>query len=289
MGKVEIIEKKVIPILLPTTSKSAPIGYRRSTDKLVLYNASESDVNPFINIDVIPHHVYILSTDKVLVGDYVYDAKCVRKVVSIGRSYLFFSSGKPLRTSFANKVIATSDKMIDLPLVGDGIINKFTLDFKLICGLIVIYERFSDNKFGYRLNDRFELEIDRIDKITDFEYISTTELMVGNYVYDNEYLLRISTGDEIEFSEEYLPIKVTEYWLNKLNFKKIDEGRYKCSYKNLLIEFKKGEYRLYISDVIKGCKVLVRRVKYVHEIQNAYQSIIGVELDPVRDINDKWG
>jgi hypothetical protein len=287
--KTELIEKKVIPILLPTTSRFAPIGYKGSIDSLVHYNGSGLDEDPFHNVDVIPHHIYILSTDKVVIGDYVYDGTSIRKVVSIGRSYLFFGSGEPIRTSFGNKIIATSDKLIELPLIGNDILREFLIDFKGICGLIVIYERFDDNKFGYTPNDRFELEIDRIDKITDFEYISTTELMVGNYVYDNEYLLRISTGDEIEFSEEYLPIKVTEYWLNKLNFKKIDEGRHKCSYKNLLIEFKKGEYRLYISDVIKGCKVLVRRVKYVHEIQNAYQSIIGVELDPVRDINDKWG
>lgn len=277
------IERNTILLLYPSNNDLSPIGIRG--DEVIRYSSDKFNENPFEYISIKPHHIHILSNDTIEKGDYIYDEKDILKVNKVGKNYIY-CEGKtePSRNFLCYKIIASSDKMLSLPLISDSFVKEITNDHKRICNVITHLVKTDDDKLVYDINDKFELNISRVDRLSDIKILENDDIMVGNFVYNQNIVCRISCGDDIDFCEEYLPIKITEYWINKLNFNKVSENVYKDIYKNLFIEKTINGYEFYIGEGSEY--IYIRNVKYVHEIQNLYKSITGNQLDHIRDIND---
>jgi hypothetical protein len=107
------------------------------------------------------------------------------------------------------------------------------------------------------------------------------ELRIGNYVYAKEIetVKAIGIEDYIWFDKERnlsvelcQPIPLTEEWLLKFGFMKIDGSFFKLSFlfyglkiKDAIgFQFRKGEFLI--------------QLKYVHQLQNLYFALVGEEL-----------
>lgn len=280
--KAKHIERNVIPLLYPTTSENSSIGILDG--EIFGYSNKDFKSNPFKYMSMVPHHIYILSNDEIFKGDYIYDGERISKVSRIGGTFLYFkNSTQTSKKSSSYKIIASTDKLIDLPLITKSFINEIIDDFHGMSNVIANLIKQKNGKMSYDLVENFELKISRIDKIREFEYLGPEDLMIGNFVYHQKDIYIISYGNDMDFADEYLPIKITDYWLRKFNFNRIDGVSYKESYKNFLVKRTSDDFSFYLINGID--LVFVKSVKYVHEIQNLYKSITGVNIEHIRDIN----
>lgn len=106
--------------------------------------------------------------------------------------------------------------------------------------------------------------------------MKTNELRIGNIVKkDNiEYITDFIT---IQMANNYEPILLTKEWLMKAGFKRFGaNGSYYIYGFRLSILLRKGKYeaRMHAS---KGTAFLCH-IKYIHELQNLYFTLIGKEL-----------
>ena len=276
------IERNVIPLLYPTTGGISSVGI--VDGEIFEYNNKGFKSDPFKYMSMVPHHVYILSNDRISKGNYVYDGKNISKVNRIGSTFIYFDgSTEPAKKMSSYKVIASTDKFIDLPLVGKKLINEIIEDFHGMSNVIANLINDVNGKLVYELCDNFEIKIFRIDKVREFEYLCPEDLMLGNFVYHQKDIYTILYGNDIDFADEYLPIKITEYWLEKLNFNRISVDSYKESYKSFLVKKTSDGFNFYL--INGGDLTFVKSIKYVHEIQNLYKSITGVNIEHIIDIN----
>ena len=280
--KAKHIERNVIPLLYPTTSENSSIGILDG--EIFGYSNKDFKSNPFKYMSMVPHHIYILSNDEIFKGDYIYDGERISKVSRIGGTFLYFkNSTQTSKKSSSYKIIASTDKLIDLPLITKSFINEIIDDFHGMSNVITNLIKDKSGKMSYELVENFELKISRIDRIREFEYLDPEDLMVGNFVYHQKDIYTILYGNDMDFADEYLPIKITDYWLDKFNFNKIDYVSYKEPYKNFLVKKTSDGFSFYLINGID--LVFVKHIKYVHEIQNLYKSITGVNIEHIRDIN----
>lgn len=279
--KKSYIERNVIPLLYPTTSDYSPVGVLEG--KIFHYSLEKFKAHPFKYMCIEPHHVYILSNDKIEKDDYVYNGENIFKVNKVGKGFIYTEDKKPIRNVSTYKIIASSDKSIGLPLVGKSFINEIVNDFHGMCNVLSNLKLDKNNKLVYDLTENFELKISRIDKTKEIDSIDSEDLMVGNFVYYQRGVFTILYGEDIDFAHEYLPIKITDYWLRKLNFNKINEDCYKESYKNFLIKKSNKDFEFYL--INNDNLIFIRKIKYVHEIQNLYKSLTGVNIEHIKDIN----
>tara|TARA_B100000767_G_scaffold61038_1_gene56844 strand:- start:112 stop:975 length:864 start_codon:yes stop_codon:yes gene_type:complete len=277
------IERNVIPLLYPTTSENCSVGV--IDGEIFKYDHKDFELNPFKYISMVPHHVYILSNDKINKGDYIYDGEKISKVSKVGDSFIYFNgTTEPSKKVISYKIVASTDKLIDLPLIGKGFINEIVDDFHGMSNVISSLVKGRNGKLTYDLTENFEIRISRIDKIREFEYLSSEDLMIGNFVYHQKDIYTILYGNDMDFADEYFPVKITDYWLRKLNFNRIDKESYKESYKNFLIKNTLDGFNFYLMNNDIDL-TFVKSIKYVHEIQNLYKSITGVNIEHKIDIN----
>ncbi len=275
------IERNVIPLLYPTTSESSCVGILDG--EIFKYDHDKFKSEPFKYMCMVPHHVYILSNDKIVKGDYAYDGEKISEVIKVGGAFLYFKNQEPSRKISSYKVVASTDKLIDLPLLSKSFVNEVIEDFHGMSNVISSLVKDGDGKLVYDIVGNFELKISRIDRLEETKYLSSEELMLGNFVYHQKDIFVIPYGNDIDFADEYLPVKITEYWLDKFNFNKIDDVSYKESYKNFLIKNVSGEFIFYLTN--GDNLTFVRTIRYVHEIQNLYKSITGADIEHKVDIN----
>jgi len=112
--------------------------------------------------------------------------------------------------------------------------------------------------------------------------MNTKELRLGNIIkgFTTEEVRSIS-GQIINLYAVgcYSPVELTEEWLLKFGFKKVQEDKYGCHYEN-------EECWIYLNhngfdlELITGDERfnLLRTYKYVHQLQNLYFAITGKEL-----------
>ena len=125
--------------------------------------------------------------------------------------------------------------------------------------------------------------------------MNTIELRIGNLVqYANDErvfvnligkTLEITAADILSIYNDNIqvePILLTEEWLIKFGFKRVQEDKYGCHYEN-------QECWVYLShggfdvEVITDDERfnLLRTYKYVHQLQNLYFAITGKELEAI--------
>ena len=217
--KYKHIERNVTPLLYPTTSNFSPVGVRGG--KIFRYDYDKFKSNPFKYLSIIPHHIHILSNDNISKGDYVYDEKKISQVTKVGSGFVYTQdSNEPIRKFIVQKIIASSDKLLGLPIISDYLIEEIVYDFRSMCNVIASLIE-TDDYSVYDINDEYQLEISRVDRLNDFNSMEPDDLMIGNFVYNQNSVYKILAGDDIDFCEEYLPIIITEYWLSKFRFNKI--------------------------------------------------------------------
>lgn len=111
--------------------------------------------------------------------------------------------------------------------------------------------------------------------------IQANELRITNFILDDGvvnavimigiYSVQLATkqGNIIQAGLDLIePISLTEEWLLKFGFKKINTTWYKLGNMAINISF----------DVEWGSKWMGIRLKYVHQLQNLYFAITGQEL-----------
>ena len=126
--------------------------------------------------------------------------------------------------------------------------------------------------------------------------MKSTELRIGNLLRYTDYTkvkeqLRGTpfelTADDILFLSEnsvhYVdPIQLTEEWLIKFGFKKVQEDKYGCHYENkeCWIYLTQSGFEIEIITA-SGRFNLSRTYKYVHQLQNLYFAITCKELEVI--------
>ena len=129
----------------------------------------------------------------------------------------------------------------------------------------------------------------------------TEELRIGNLVYSGfrvvdvvdsiersvfvvNYIVNFSDGENCEV-EEINPIPITTKWLERLQFRKDDNGNYWVDLVTFYFEIIPGKDGFYpvigqgaeISAETEQ-RVTLNCIKYIHELQNLYFALTGEEL-----------
>ena len=120
--------------------------------------------------------------------------------------------------------------------------------------------------------------------------LKNNDFRIGNFTYgieqkpqairrvtsineDNVYLIRIDGlhGDLGYTYDNINPIKLTEEWLVNFGFKKdkIDSTYYK------------GDFEVFLTEYFKYKDSHLRKINYVHQLQNLYFALTGNELQYV--------
>jgi len=111
--------------------------------------------------------------------------------------------------------------------------------------------------------------------------MKVTELRIGNIVLNgknNNY--NIVSGNTIHYMSEnntsgiVLPLRITKQWLSDLGFTDLGYGEFFL--KGITIDFEytdNGEFYFVYQNVV------LNSVFYVHELQNLYFAITGLELE----------
>ena len=108
------------------------------------------------------------------------------------------------------------------------------------------------------------------------------ELRIGNIIKGFTTEEVRSIGDQIVNLYRvgcYSPVELTEDWLIKFGFKKVQEDKYGCHYENeeCWVYLNHGGFDLELITDDERFNLL-RTYKYVHQLQNLYFAITGKEL-----------
>ena len=117
--------------------------------------------------------------------------------------------------------------------------------------------------------------------------MNANELRIGNLVYyclkDEKYINKIggidiySIEDNEEYQESHEPIPLTEEWLLKFGFVRIDSN-YEKEWLLLHKNIKTGTVDFLLNEPHTG-KYKVTVLEYVHQLQNLYFALTGEELE----------
>ena len=112
------------------------------------------------------------------------------------------------------------------------------------------------------------------------EKINQKEVRIGNYVNVIGLLPVIVTWQHIksisEGDNQYRPILIAEYWLLKFGFEPSGRKEEYCLSKNdcnVIISRIQGDWNF-----IWELSFMGRPIKYVHQLQNLYFAVTGMEL-----------
>lgn len=115
--------------------------------------------------------------------------------------------------------------------------------------------------------------------------MNANELRIGNLVYQNDEIIEIKSlhpqnddvNDEIPFHAIF-GIKITQEWILKFGFEKIDHHRFKIQPSQYdwyyTYSIHDNAFRFYVEDVI----LCLNTIFYVHQLQNLFFSLTGSEL-----------
>jgi hypothetical protein len=126
-------------------------------------------------------------------------------------------------------------------------------------------------------------------KNLEVKMIKANELRIGNFFYpdvDGDAYAQITAKDILELYSDpiddyYKALPLTEEWLIKFGFEKVENG---CLFKNIINywNFFLWEKSDYIDLVINKSSIRLS-IKYVHQLQNLYFSLTGEELEVSND------
>jgi hypothetical protein len=106
--------------------------------------------------------------------------------------------------------------------------------------------------------------------------MKASELRIGNYVLDSEdeNIMMITCGGQIDKYELAQPIPLTEEWLLKFGFEK--RNNYYFIDTDYRVAYIKDHFAISVGDDEYG--IVLRKIEYVHELQNIYFALIEKEL-----------
>jgi len=112
--------------------------------------------------------------------------------------------------------------------------------------------------------------------------VKATELRIGNWVLSpTEGEIQIENGWQIDEGEEVKPIPLTEEWLVKFGFEKMDAFGWVKDFITLdesvahySFDMWRGTYSIEKCDMTE----IPQEIKHVHQLQNLYFALTGQEL-----------
>ena len=126
--------------------------------------------------------------------------------------------------------------------------------------------------------------------------MKATELRIGNLLRYTDYTkvkeqlrgtpFELTADDMLFLSENSVhyvdPIQLTEEWLIKFGFKRVQEDKYGCHYENedCWVYLSHGGFDVEVITDDERFNLL-RTYKYVHQLQNLYFAITGKELEVI--------
>ncbi len=108
--------------------------------------------------------------------------------------------------------------------------------------------------------------------------IKSTDLRIGNLVYDNQKVYQIYSGSEIgnkHNDSHFQPIPLTEEWLVKFGGVK---GQYVWRLNDMCLDQMQRSKEYFLS-INEGEYIEGIPIKYVHSLQNLYFALTGEELN----------
>ena len=115
--------------------------------------------------------------------------------------------------------------------------------------------------------------------------MNAKELRIGNFIAGLSIEKVEWLGDHVVNLYNigsYSPVKLTEEWLIKFGFKRVQEDKYGCHYENkeCWIYLTQSGFEIEIITA-SGRFNLSRTYKYVHQLQNLYFAITCKELEVI--------
>ena len=109
--------------------------------------------------------------------------------------------------------------------------------------------------------------------------MKATELRIKNfikqgakeYILDHNSLIDILDYDKVYHEVLFQPIPLTEEWLLKFDFHELEDGNLR---NGMLIVTKNSKGELTITIRL----IMIKSIKYVHQLQNLYFALTGTEL-----------
>jgi len=107
--------------------------------------------------------------------------------------------------------------------------------------------------------------------------MKASELRIGNYVNDSIGLITIGLNGNIKFAYVYHPIPLTEEWLLKFGFDKLDKAHFKIIQKDIFnspFTITLDENEIFKLD-FQG---FWYQLEFLHQLQNLYFALTNEEL-----------
>jgi len=109
--------------------------------------------------------------------------------------------------------------------------------------------------------------------------IKSKDLRIGNYVFDNMGgLLKIEGISDVSLTGHLLPIPITLEWLNRFHIKNTDDpNKFIHHWKGFYFKLEKVGNGYFLKS--SAGTVESKPLNYVHQVQNLYHALTGVELE----------
>lgn len=107
----------------------------------------------------------------------------------------------------------------------------------------------------------------------DLRVLDSSELRIGNLVLDSTKNTTKIESIIPEHNRVRYGIKLTEHWLERFGFEKVEQIKSYYWRKSLISCYKQDG--TFWFDVIQGCV----EIQYVHQLQNLFYSLTGKEIE----------
>lgn len=111
--------------------------------------------------------------------------------------------------------------------------------------------------------------------------MDASELRIGNYTLDHGSPEQIPYGSDIDSAGLMEPIPLSEEWLLKFGFEKF-EFEYEEGFETTYVLEKKNGHQFVLSDTFQPMDgeiaMLDYKLSYVHQLQNLFYCLTGIEL-----------
>lgn len=126
--------------------------------------------------------------------------------------------------------------------------------------------QWTEEEFSDEQNDYIDIKKEKVGKVVQLDSTGTQNYSIYVETKSDE-------GVPIEDFDQILPIPLTQDWLIRFGFTKIPKMRDDLVFRKGFFEYWLEDSDMYFKDV-----VIEEDIKYAHQLQNLYLSIVGEEL-----------
>lgn len=194
--KPEFRNCKVIPLFTKDATRLARREYlgREDKYKYVLFD----ELEPYDETTFRNQHLYICSDDNIKEEDYFYDMVKVRKCKGISMEYIDFEDGGFCsRPSICKKIIATTDKSLNLPEIPE----QFLKEFCKKNGIWEVEVEYEYYKKCMECNTEYDISVNECNKTHNCDEQSIfifDRLKLNNNTINIKTIKQTWTRDEVE-------------------------------------------------------------------------------------------